>query len=400
MRELAEFIRRKGVDRGAQLDAGLAVGLQAVARRTLPTVAEPHRDGVALAQVAAADPDQDGVGPWPDVEAVEPVVELGAVARLDRGVVRRRGLIELRLAHVRRGAPRDLQHAGVVDAELACRVDDGQLLVRAGDERAGRRELRAAHVLGKIGRIRHRRRDLGWVGRPRLAWPSAERGATIVEPDHKGEGEGRHAMRIARLCTAVVAFSLIASASVRCQDWPTRPIRFIVPFPAGGSTDVSARIVAEFLSRDLGYQVYVENRSGANGNIGIEAAARSAPDGHTLLVGTDAVASNPHTYRMGIDVLKDLSPVVELSRQPIVLAAHPSLGVKSIAELVALARQQPGMRYATGSGVGSLQHMVVQWFAQIAGIKLEQVPYRGGAPAIIDLLAGHVTLGSLGSTPL
>jgi len=207
-------------------------------------------------------------------------------------------------------------------------------------------------------------------------------------------------MRTSRFGAVLLALAIVAPASVRSEDWPTRPIRFIVPFPAGGSTDVSARIVAEYLSRDLGHQVYVENRSGANGNIGIEAAARSAPDGHTLLVGTDAVASNPHTYRMGIDVLKDLSPVVELSRQPIVLAAHPSLGVKSIAELVVLARQQPGMRYATGSGVGSLQHMVVQWFAQIAGIKLEQVPYRGGAPAITDLIAGHVKLGSLGSTPL
>jgi tripartite-type tricarboxylate transporter receptor subunit TctC len=207
-------------------------------------------------------------------------------------------------------------------------------------------------------------------------------------------------MRIARFCTALLALTIMAPASARSEGWPTRPIRFIVPFPPGGSTDVSARIVAEYLSRDLGHQVFVENRSGANGNIGIEAAARSAPDGHTLLVGTDAVAVNPHTYRMSVDVLKDLSPVVELSRQPIVLAAHPSLGVKSIAELVALARQQPGMRYATGSGVGSLQHMVVQWFAQIAGIKLEQVPYRGGAPAITDLIAGHVVLGSLGSTPL
>jgi tripartite-type tricarboxylate transporter receptor subunit TctC len=207
-------------------------------------------------------------------------------------------------------------------------------------------------------------------------------------------------MRIARFCTALLALTIMAPASARSEGWPTRPIRFIVPFPPGGSTDVSARIVAEYLSRDLGHQVFVENRSGANGNIGIEAAARSAPDGHTLLVGTDAVAVNPHTYRMSVDVLKDLSPVVELSRQPIVLAAHPSLGVKSIAELVALARQQPGMRYATGSGVGSLQHMVVQWFAQIAGIKLEQVPYRGGAPAITDLIAGHVALGSLGSTPL
>jgi len=207
-------------------------------------------------------------------------------------------------------------------------------------------------------------------------------------------------MWIARFCTALLAFSVMAPAPVRSEDWPNRPVRFIVPFPAGGSTDVSARIVAEFLSRNLGHQVYVENRSGANGNIGIEAAARSTPDGYTLLVGTDAVASNPHTFRMGIDVLKELSPVVQLSQQPIVLAAHPSLGTKSIAELVALAKQQPGMRYATGSGVGSLQHMVVQWFAQIAGIKLEQVPYRGGAPAITDLIAGHVTLGSLGSTPL
>ena len=166
MRELAELVGRERIDRGAQLDARLAVGLQPVAGRALPAVAEPHRDGVALAQVAAADPDQDGVRPRPDVEAVEPVFELGAVARLDRGVVRGGGLVELRLAHVRGGAPRDLQHAGVVDAELARRVDDGQLLVGAGDERAGRREHRGAHVLGQIGRIRHRGRDLaGGVGR-------------------------------------------------------------------------------------------------------------------------------------------------------------------------------------------------------------------------------------------
>src|SRR5262249_28517544 len=99
-------------------------------------------------------------------------------------------------------------------------------------------------------------------------------------------------------------------------------------------------------------------------------------------------------------VLKDLTPVVQVSRQPIALAAHPSLGVKSLAELVALAKRQPGMRYATGSGSGSPQHMVAQWFAQIAGIKLEQVPYRGGGRAINDLIAGHVKLGSLGSTPL
>jgi len=126
-----------------------------------------------------------------------------------------------------------------------------------------------------------------------------------------------------------------------------------------------------------------------------------------VLVTTDALSSNPHVYRMTIDPLKEFTPVIQqeftpviqLSRQPIVLAAHPSLGVASLAELIALAKQQPGLRYATGSGVGG-QHMVAQWFASIAGIKLEQVPYRGGAPALNDLIAGHVKLGSLGSTPL
>ena len=114
----------------------------------------------------------------------------------------------------------------------------------------------------------------------------------------------------------------------------------------------------------------------------------------------DTVTSNPHVYHTNIDPSKDLIPIIQVSRQPIVLAVHPSLGVNSLAELVALAKKQPGLPYATGSGLGSPQHMAVQWFAQIAGITLEQVPYRGGGQAINDLLGGHVKLGSLGSTPL
>jgi len=200
----------------------------------------------------------------------------------------------------------------------------------------------------------------------------------------------------------VALFTLIALAPtpVSAQDWPNRPVRFIVPFPAGGSTDVGARVIGEYLSRSLRQQIVVENKTGANGNIGIETAAKSPADGYTILVATDSVSSNPHVYKMSIDPLKELVPVIQLSRQPIVLAAHPSLGAASLAELITLAKQQPGLRYATGSGVGSPQHMVVQWFAQIAGIKLEQVPYRGGAQAINDLVAGHMKLGSLGSTPL
>jgi tripartite-type tricarboxylate transporter receptor subunit TctC len=201
------------------------------------------------------------------------------------------------------------------------------------------------------------------------------------------------------LTLAALPFA-VGNGPAQAQSYPSKPIRFVVPFPAGGSTDVGARLIAEKLSRALGQQVYVENKSGANGSIGIEDAARSAPDGYTVLVTIDTVASNPHVFHTNIDPSKDLIPIIQVSRQPIVLAANPSLGVNSLADLIDLAKKQPGLPYATGSGLGSPQHMAVQWFAQIAGLTLEQVPYRGGGQAINDLLAGHVKLGSLGSTPL
>jgi tripartite-type tricarboxylate transporter receptor subunit TctC len=205
-----------------------------------------------------------------------------------------------------------------------------------------------------------------------------------------------------RVLASLIGIGLLAASALpaAAQEWPARPIHFVVPFPAGGSTDLAARVIGEVLSRSLGSQIVVENRSGANGNLGVEAVAKSAPDGYTVLVGTDSVASNPHVYKMSIDPLKDLVPVIQLSRQPIVLAAHPSLGASSLADVTAIARQQPGLRFATGSGLGSLQGMVALWYAQIAGVTLEQVPYRGGGQAINDLIAGHIKLGSLGSTPL
>jgi len=206
--------------------------------------------------------------------------------------------------------------------------------------------------------------------------------------------------RRAALALAALPLGLSRISAALGQSWPARPVRFVVPFPAGGSTDVGARLIADNLSRVFGQQVFVENRSGANGTLGVAEAAKSPPDGYTILVATDAVASNPHVFHTNIDPATNLAPIVQLSRQPIVLVAHPTLGVNSIAELIALAKQKPGLPYATGSGLGSPQHMAVQWFAQIAGITLEQIPYRGGAAAINDLLGGHVKLGSLGSTPL
>jgi tripartite-type tricarboxylate transporter receptor subunit TctC len=202
-----------------------------------------------------------------------------------------------------------------------------------------------------------------------------------------------------RILAALAGLMAVASLPAHGQEWPNRSIRMIVPFAAGGSTDVAARLVGDHLMRALGQQVVVENRTGANGNLGIEAAAKSDPDGYTILIAPDAIASNPHVYKVNYDALKDVTAVIQLSRQPIVLAAHPALGVKTVAELVALAKRQPGLRYALGSGVGSAQHMVGEWFAQIAGIQLQHVSYRGGGQAINDLIAGHVQLGSMGSTP-
>ena len=198
-----------------------------------------------------------------------------------------------------------------------------------------------------------------------------------------------------------VLFVLIAimTATVHAQEWPSRPIRFIVPYPAGGSTDVGARVVGDYVTRALGQQIVVENRTGGSGNIGFEFAAKSTPDGYTVLIAPDQVTSAPHVFKVSFDPLKDFLPVIQLSRQPVVLAVHPKLGVSTLAELVTLAKQRPGLSYAT-SGVGSQQHMAAEWFAKIAGIRLDHVPYRGGAQAINDLVAGHVMIASLGSTPL
>ena len=141
------------------------------------------------------------------------------------------------------------------------------------------------------------------------------------------------------LTLAALPFAMGRAGPAHAQSYPNKPIRFVVPFPAGGSTDVGARLIAESLSRAFGQQVYVENKSGANGTIGIEDAATSAPDGYTILVTTDSVASNPYVFHTKIDPTKDLLPIIQLSRQPIVLAAHPSLGVKSLAELIVLAKR-------------------------------------------------------------
>jgi tripartite-type tricarboxylate transporter receptor subunit TctC len=194
-----------------------------------------------------------------------------------------------------------------------------------------------------------------------------------------------------------IAAAALVPGIARAQDYPSRPVRFIVPLAAGGGLDFVARIVGEHVSRSLGQQIYVENKTGAGGTIGIDTAIHAAPDGYSLLLTNDNVASAPHVMRLNVDYLKDLLPVSLLGRQPQVLAVHPSFEVASVAELVAKVKKAGTTGCAT-SGVGSNQHVLMEWFAKTAEVKLEHVPYRGAGQAINDLLAGHVQVAFLGPT--
>jgi tripartite-type tricarboxylate transporter receptor subunit TctC len=191
---------------------------------------------------------------------------------------------------------------------------------------------------------------------------------------------------------ALMAGVLPASAQA---TWPSRPVRFIVPLAPGGAMDFAARQCSVVLSRILGQQVIVENRTGAGGTIGMDAAMKAAPDGYTFLFTNDNAAIAPHILNLAYDYTKELPPVSLITRQPIAFAVHPALGVKTIAELVAYAKKNPKLGFAS-SGVGSNQHVIGAWFAREAGIELEHVPYRGAGQAVTDLLAGHVKLGILG----
>jgi len=185
------------------------------------------------------------------------------------------------------------------------------------------------------------------------------------------------------------------------QSWPAKPVRFIVPFPPGGSTDVAARAVAERLTRAFGQQVVVDNRGGGGGAIGTVEAARAAPDGYTLLFVADPVITLHLVVKnVQFDMQRDFTAVTQVTTQPIAVAVHSSLPVKSIQELIAYAKANPGKLSFAHSGTGSGQHMSGELLRKMAGIDIVHIPYKGGGPAVQDLVAGQVPMGVLGSTPL
>ncbi|MCX7313042.1 MAG: tripartite tricarboxylate transporter substrate binding protein [Hyphomicrobiales bacterium] len=203
--------------------------------------------------------------------------------------------------------------------------------------------------------------------------------------------------------SAAIAFGsgVLGTPWARAQEagWPTKPIHFIVPLAPGGAIDFIARAVGEVMQRGAGQQIVVENRTGAGGTIGMDAAMKSPPDGYTVLITNDNAASAPHIMNLSYDYTKQLLPVCYLGRQSQFLAVHSSLGINSVKELVAYVKANPKLGFAT-SGVGSNQHVAGEWFAKEAGIQMEHVPYRGAGQAINDLIAAHVKTAFLGPTAL
>jgi len=196
-------------------------------------------------------------------------------------------------------------------------------------------------------------------------------------------------------CVLAAACVVAASgATAQAQNYPDRPIRFIVPFAPGGTNDIVARLSGAKLSENLGQPVVVDNRGGANAAIGTEIAARALPDGYTLLVVNINFAINPAMMgKLPYDALQDFAPISLLATSPTVLASHPSLPVTSVQELIAYARAHPGKLNYSTSGSGSSTHIPMELLSSITGIRMMPIHYKGGGPALIDLLSGRVPVG-------
>jgi len=196
-----------------------------------------------------------------------------------------------------------------------------------------------------------------------------------------------------RAALLVFLAALAAPMLAQAQAWPVKPLRLIVAFPPGGTNDIVARSVAQRLSERLGQQTIVENRPGANGALGAEAAAKSAPDGYTLFIAAINHVVLPALYpKLPYDIERDFTPVVLLATVPIVVTVHPSLPVKSVAELIALAKAKAGELNYASSGNGGGTHLAGELFKMQAGVQLTHIPYKGSGPAMTDLIGGQVQL--------
>jgi len=191
---------------------------------------------------------------------------------------------------------------------------------------------------------------------------------------------------------AILLCCALASLAANAQQYPTRPVRFVVPFAPGGSVDTLARTIGPKLADSMGQQIVVDNRPGGNGDIGMLIVAKAPPDGYTILLGYIAnLAIAPSLYaKMSYDPLKDYAPITQVATSPNVLTAHPSVPASGLKELVALAKAKPGAVNFASTGVASVGHLTGELLNSLAGMKMTHVPYKGGGQAIIDLVGGHV----------
>jgi len=210
--------------------------------------------------------------------------------------------------------------------------------------------------------------------------------------------------RSASLPLVTAAFVLALTAFAAAQDYPTKPIRMIIPFPPGGGSDVTGRVVATALGERLGKQVIVDNRAGAGGVVGSELAANASKDGYTLLMVSLAHTVNPWLYELNgrYDPIKSFAPVAIIAASPVVLVVNPNLPVHSVTDLLALAKQQPGKLQYASAGIGSVTHLAGELFKYTAKVDMLHVPFRGAGPATIDVVGGHTSLmfgGLLATVP-
>jgi tripartite-type tricarboxylate transporter receptor subunit TctC len=195
----------------------------------------------------------------------------------------------------------------------------------------------------------------------------------------------------------------LPAPSALAAGYPEKPIRLVIPFSPGGGTDLLSRALQDRLERALGVSVIIDNRPGAGGTLGVTLAARAAPDGYTFLVTSASYTFAPGLYKdLAYDAIKDFKPLTMLTTQPLILAVHPAMPVKSVKELIALARKRPGEINYASAGIGSNLHMTTELFKYMAKINLMQVPYKGGGPALVALITGEVQVsftGVLSSKP-
>jgi tripartite-type tricarboxylate transporter receptor subunit TctC len=205
-------------------------------------------------------------------------------------------------------------------------------------------------------------------------------------------------MRNSLLMALMVVLVLAAGASA--QPYPNRPVRFIVPYPAGGATDIISRSIGNKAGAALGQQFVIDNRAGGGQKIGTSLAAKAAPDGYTILLVSITHAINPGLFKeMPYDAIKDFSPITIAAKSPLVVVVHPSVPAKSVRELIALMKAQPGKLNTATSGIGSGGHLAAELFKSMAGVSMTFVPYKGGSLAYVDLIAGQVDLMFTSPTP-